>query len=276
MLSILVIGWGLGCAHHWLNWRQAATASRRLVADLIAASQRPDVEEIVVANMPFRVHGGSVAGDFDAALRVQGGKPVRVRAVCYVSYPSADSPAADSMEASGAELRFRGVESEAQPTRVPARGREGKLVGATEDPEAQGIVPRSEAPGVDGGPVGEVNAPPPRVASAMTRSLASAPHVSLRADSTATEVLLRIPERPFSHYVGPKPPPGESHVDTPFGSVFFDARETVRIRVPTGPGLRRTVYAWIAGRLVPAAGPTAVKLRSFHATRRSRRFRTAG
>ncbi len=188
VLSVVMVGWGLGCAHHWLHWRQAAIASRRLVADLVAASQRPEVEEIVVANMPFRVRGGSVAGDFEAALRVTGAKPVRVRAVSYVSYPWADAPATDSMEAPGAQATDRETVS-------------------------------------------------PRASVAIT--------------STAAEVVLRIPDGPFSHYVGPSPPPGGRRVETSHGTIVFDSGTSgiIRIRTPISPGERREVYAWLAGRL---------------------------
>src|SRR5262249_17830512 len=42
-----------------------------------------------VANMPFRVRGGSVAGDFGAALALSGGGPAGVEAVAWISYPDA-------------------------------------------------------------------------------------------------------------------------------------------------------------------------------------------
>ena len=86
----LVLGlWGWGCVDHWLNWAEAAKASRALVADLVTASREPETQEIVIVNVPFRVRGGSVAGDFSAALLVSGGRPIPVRGLAYVSYPTA-------------------------------------------------------------------------------------------------------------------------------------------------------------------------------------------
>src|SRR5262249_53067561 len=87
--TLLVAGWTYGCVRHWLNWGEAAKASRALVADLVEASRDPATQEIVIANVPFRVRGGSVAGDFSAALVVAGGRPIPVRGLAYVSYPSA-------------------------------------------------------------------------------------------------------------------------------------------------------------------------------------------
>jgi len=87
--AALVIGWSYGCVRHWQNWAEAATASRALVTDLITASQDPPTQEIVIANVPFRVRGGSVAGDFSAALVVSGARPIPVHGLSYVSYPSA-------------------------------------------------------------------------------------------------------------------------------------------------------------------------------------------
>lgn len=87
--AALVLGWSYGCVRHWQNWAAAAKASRALVADLVTASHDPDTKEIVIANVPFRVRGGSVAGDFSDALALSGGQPMPVRGVAYVSYPSA-------------------------------------------------------------------------------------------------------------------------------------------------------------------------------------------
>ena len=91
----LAAGWiSAGCAQ-WNDWRQAATASERLVGDLERASGRSGVGEIIVANMPSHVRGGSVAGDFQAALGLRGAKPVAVRAASYFDYPTATSDALD-------------------------------------------------------------------------------------------------------------------------------------------------------------------------------------
>jgi len=93
--ACLAVGWAYGCFAQWRGWQEAASASRNLVGDLVRASRADGSREIVVANMPFRVHGSSVAGDFSAALRLAGGRPLKVRAATYVSYPSPDSDSLD-------------------------------------------------------------------------------------------------------------------------------------------------------------------------------------
>jgi hypothetical protein len=91
----LAAGWAFGCLAQWSSWLEAALASRRLVGDLVRESFEGMTREIVIANAPFRVHGGSVAGDLSAALRLSGGRPLPVRALSYVSYPTADADALD-------------------------------------------------------------------------------------------------------------------------------------------------------------------------------------
>jgi hypothetical protein len=89
----LAVAW-LACgAVQWLDWREAARASERLVEQLSLASRDPAVEEIVVANMPLRVRGGSVGGDFRAALALSGEREVSVLAATWVSYPSSSAEA---------------------------------------------------------------------------------------------------------------------------------------------------------------------------------------
>jgi hypothetical protein len=105
-----------GSGARWLGWREAATASRMLIADLERAADDPRVAEIVVANLPFRVRGASVAGDFRAALALGGRRPIPVRTVTSVSYPAAtadplviDVPDADATihPPGGAEVLLR-------------------------------------------------------------------------------------------------------------------------------------------------------------------------
>lgn len=92
---LLAAGWiGAGCLQ-WSGWRQAALASQALIEGLARASDRAGVAEIVVANQPHRVAGGSVAGDLRAALRLSGGRPLAVRAACFVSYPTAAASGLD-------------------------------------------------------------------------------------------------------------------------------------------------------------------------------------
>ena len=93
--ALLVSGWLVTSWMHWSGWREAAAASRSLVAGLVQASQRPGVGEIVVANLPHRVHGASVAGDFRAALLLSGGRPIPVRAAAWISCATAVDDALD-------------------------------------------------------------------------------------------------------------------------------------------------------------------------------------
>ncbi|HEU4400754.1 MAG TPA: hypothetical protein VFT43_01485, partial [Candidatus Polarisedimenticolia bacterium] len=164
----------------WSDWRQAALASDRLVEDLVRAGRRPGVREIVVANMPFRVRGGSVAGDFQAALALSDGRPLPVRAAAYISYASAGSDA------------------------------------------------------LDGTPGTALRSPPP-----------------------FAEVWVRVPHAPFSHYVGPLPPgggPGQEAtqvLESATGTLVFDGRGGVRIRIPPSGDGGRAAYAWVGGRLRP-------------------------
>ena len=95
LAALLVIGWLAGTWAQWAGWFEAASASRALVAGLSRVADEPGVEEIVVANMPHHVYGGSVAGDFRAALAVNGRRPVRVRALTFVSYPNRDDDTLD-------------------------------------------------------------------------------------------------------------------------------------------------------------------------------------
>lgn len=83
--------WVAGSGSLWSHWEDAARASRSLVSGLVAASREEGAREILVANIPFRVHGGSVGGDFRAALAVMGGRPMPVRALAWVSYPGPES-----------------------------------------------------------------------------------------------------------------------------------------------------------------------------------------
>jgi hypothetical protein len=178
--AFLAAGWVAGAAVHWRNWREAAVASRSLVDGLVQASQRPGVGEIVVANMPHRVRGGSVAGDFRAALLLSGGRPVPVRAAAWICYATAADDA------------------------------------------------------LDGPPGTAIRRPPAQ---------------------PIAEVWLRVPGAPYFDFVGPLPkaPPGEGAArhDTPSGTLLFDGRGGVRVRIEPSPGRGRAAYAWVRGALRP-------------------------
>lgn len=131
--ALLVAGWCLSLAAHWTGWSAAGRASRQLVGGLVEASRRPEVREIVVANMPHRVHGAPVAADFAAAMALSGGRRVAVRAAASVDYLSPradglDGPAAIAIEKSPpiAEVRLRvrdGIYSRiVRPVRPPGGG----------------------------------------------------------------------------------------------------------------------------------------------------------
>ncbi|MCZ6694897.1 MAG: hypothetical protein O7A63_00005, partial [Acidobacteria bacterium] len=113
-ILLLVSGWLFSSGDHWLGWREAGVASSRLVNDLTEASHRPGAEEIVVANMPHRVRGAPVAGNFAAALQLSGGRPIKVIPATYVDYPTASSDFLTDRPESGsgrpapyAEVRLR-------------------------------------------------------------------------------------------------------------------------------------------------------------------------
>lgn len=86
VVSILII-W-IGCLFaQWQAWGEAAAASRQQLEDLARMVKSSDVSQVLLANTPFRVRGSSVAGDFEAALRVQGARAVQVRSATWISYP---------------------------------------------------------------------------------------------------------------------------------------------------------------------------------------------
>ena len=60
----------------WRSWRIAARTSEALLDDLRTLSAGAEVREIVAADLPVRVRGASVGGDFQAALALQGQRAV--------------------------------------------------------------------------------------------------------------------------------------------------------------------------------------------------------
>jgi len=114
--ALLAAGWLVALGLQWSYWRQAAIASEHLVAGLVEASEQPGIREIDVVNMPFRVRGGAVYvyDDFLPALALSHGRPVSVKAVTYVSYPTAADDGLDGSPAGAirppppaAEVRLR-------------------------------------------------------------------------------------------------------------------------------------------------------------------------
>jgi hypothetical protein len=88
LIVVVGIAWAVLGIQQWGHWNAAATASERLVSSLALESADPAIDEIVLTNVPYRVAGGSVAGDFRAALQVRGSRPIPVRAATWVSYAS--------------------------------------------------------------------------------------------------------------------------------------------------------------------------------------------
>ncbi|HZI94961.1 MAG TPA: hypothetical protein VFE84_12005, partial [Patescibacteria group bacterium] len=89
LLLAIISTWIILAAGHWRAWYDASLVSDQLVGRLVAETMSSDVEEIVIANVPLRVGGASVAGDFQASLGVLGARSVPVRGATWVSYPSA-------------------------------------------------------------------------------------------------------------------------------------------------------------------------------------------
>jgi hypothetical protein len=86
--AAVVLGWLAALAVQWDQWLEAGRSSERILHALGEASQDPAVGEIVVANLPYRVREGSVAGDYRAALALTGRRAPPVRGMCWYAYPS--------------------------------------------------------------------------------------------------------------------------------------------------------------------------------------------
>jgi hypothetical protein len=87
--TFLISGWLVALGHQWTSWRDAGIASTTLMSGLVDASLRPDIREIVVVNAPNRIHGQPVAGDWAAAVRLSGGRRVKVFTAPSLDYPVA-------------------------------------------------------------------------------------------------------------------------------------------------------------------------------------------
>lgn len=158
---LLLVVWTAGCVRHWRNWSEAAVASRHLVADLVAASANPDVHEIAVANVPFRVRGGSVAGDLRAAISLGGGRPVPVKAATYVSYPGSSAPEMQDGPGGRGDRIPRSVRATGQPSIptlsvVSGRGFSEVRMGIPDRPFSHYVAPIVASGGSIRTPVGTV------------------------------------------------------------------------------------------------------------------------
>jgi hypothetical protein len=103
-LLLILAGWQLSSAEQWVGWFQAGQVSTRLVGDLVRATRRSGLQEIIVANMPHRIHGAPVNGDFRAAVSLSGGPSVRILAATLIDLRS---PAEDALDgAPAAAVRY--------------------------------------------------------------------------------------------------------------------------------------------------------------------------
>src|SRR5262249_4281605 len=89
------LGWCAALSAEWLRWFEAASASRSALAGLLDASRQPGVREIVLANGPAEVAGGSVEGDWSRALALSGGRDVPVRVAVSLRYEHTADDAVD-------------------------------------------------------------------------------------------------------------------------------------------------------------------------------------
>jgi len=91
---------------------------------------------------------------------------------------------------------------------------------------------------------------------ASSDDLDGPPALALRRPPPVAEVWLRVPEGPFSHFVGPRPSAlggGDEArtIETPWGAVLLEGGGAVRVRIRPGPDVGRAAYAWVSGRLQP-------------------------
>jgi len=89
-MAALILLWVGSLAWHGEAWNEAGQASRRLIGDLKSASLRPGVEEMVVINMPYRVHGVALAANFQEAMALSGGRRLPIRVITALDFPSAE------------------------------------------------------------------------------------------------------------------------------------------------------------------------------------------
>lgn len=87
--------WVAAAAVHWDAWYAAGRASRAVVAGIVERARDPEVREIVVANVPHRVRGMPVFGDFGAAAALHTGRALPVRYTTRIDLRSPEEDALD-------------------------------------------------------------------------------------------------------------------------------------------------------------------------------------
>jgi hypothetical protein len=92
---LILSGWIVSAADHWIGWRAAAVTSRALVKDLVRASHDPGTREVVLVNAPHRVHGAPVYGRLQAAVALSGGRAITITSATLIDYATPDTVALD-------------------------------------------------------------------------------------------------------------------------------------------------------------------------------------
>lgn len=119
LVRVVVVGtWLVLLSLHWSGWLQAGRVSGQVVSYLTAASKSPEVAEIVIANLPYRVAGAPIAGDLGAAVALSGGRRVSVRAATALDLPDA---AASGLDGESSRAVRIGESSATVAIRVPPR-----------------------------------------------------------------------------------------------------------------------------------------------------------
>ena len=119
----LLIVWGVSLGTHWNCWLEGGAASNQLIRGLTEASLRDGVREIVIANQPYRVAGTPVNGDLNAAVRLSGGRDVRILAATSLDLPLATASGIDGNLDDAVDV---GLDSATVSIRVP-RGKFSRL-----------------------------------------------------------------------------------------------------------------------------------------------------
>ena len=152
VLAGVVAVWLVMGVVSWSWWLEAGRAGRHLMADLVEASRRQEVQTIVLANAPHRVAGPPVVADWSAAARLAGGRPVRVISAAELDYPTATEDFLDRSMARPitypppvAEVRLRvprGLHARLNPRRLTHAGQADAQEGLAvrEEPDGRVVI----------------------------------------------------------------------------------------------------------------------------------------
>ena len=97
MVLALAAVWIPATFDGWRSWSLAARASETLLGDFRTLAASAEVREIVVTDLPVRVRGASVGGDFGAALALEAaGRPVpEIRVLAWINTAEPDQVVLD-------------------------------------------------------------------------------------------------------------------------------------------------------------------------------------